>query len=106
MKTQALLIAAAVAAGLTAPVAASSDYQAEALAMYKQMMDRMQMEPSGDPDKDFVMMMIPHHQRAIDMAQLELKYGKDKKLLAMAKKIVSAQENEIKEMQAWQAKTQ
>jgi uncharacterized protein (DUF305 family) len=44
------------------------------------MMQAMMMEPSGDPDKDFAMMMIPHHQGAIDMAKVELQYGKDQQL--------------------------
>jgi uncharacterized protein (DUF305 family) len=48
--------------------------------------------------------MIPHHQGAIDMANIELKYGKDETLRAMAKAIVEAQEKEIKEMKDWQAK--
>jgi uncharacterized protein (DUF305 family) len=43
-------------------------------------------------------MMIPHHQAAIAMAQTELKYGKNPKLLAMAKAIISAQQAEIDEM--------
>jgi uncharacterized protein (DUF305 family) len=51
-------------------------------------------------------MMIPHHQGAIDMANIELKYGKDETLRAMAKMIVEAQEKEIKEIQDWQAKHQ
>jgi uncharacterized protein (DUF305 family) len=70
-------------------------------------MQKMQSDmpkPSGDPDKDFVAMMIPHHQGAIDMAKVELQYGKDPTLRTMAKMIVCAQEKEIKEMKAWQSK--
>jgi uncharacterized protein (DUF305 family) len=62
----------------------------------------MMMEPSGDPDKDFAMMMIPHHQGAIDMAKVELQYGKDQQLRAMAEKIIAAQEAEIAELKKWQ----
>ena len=65
------------------------------------MMTDMGMAMSGDPDKDFVAMMIPHHQGAIDMAKVELQYGKDSKLRAMAEAIVKAQEEEIAEMKAW-----
>jgi uncharacterized protein (DUF305 family) len=61
------------------------------------------MQPTGDADKDFVMMMMPHHQGAIDMAKIELQYGKDKELRAMAEEIVKAQEKEIAEMKKWQA---
>jgi uncharacterized protein (DUF305 family) len=73
-------------------------------ANQKMMDDMMGKQPSGDPDMDFTMMMIPHHQGAVDMAKIELKYGKDKALRAMAKKIVVSQEKEIAEMKAWQAK--
>jgi len=59
---------------------------------------------TGDADQDFVAMMIPHHQGAIDMARVELKYGKDPMLRRLATDIVSAQEKEIKEMQSWQAR--
>ena len=70
-------------------------------------MQKMQSDmpkPSGDPDKDFVAMMIPHHQSAIDMANVELQYGKDPTLKTMAEMIVSAQEKEIEDMKAWQDK--
>ena len=67
--------------------------------------DKMKgMTPSGDPDKDFVMMMTPHHQAAVDMAEVYLKYGKDPQLTRMAKNIISSQTHEIKEMSAWGAK--
>ncbi|WP_027800930.1 CopM family metallochaperone [Paraburkholderia dilworthii] len=59
---------------------------------------------TGDADKDFVAHMIPHHQGAIDMAQVELKYGKDRELKRLARNIVKAQHDEISVMQRWQAK--
>lgn len=59
---------------------------------------------TGNPDHDFVAMMIPHHQGAIDMARVELKYGKDPAMRRLARGIVAAQEKEIKEMRAWQAR--
>ena len=40
---------------------------------------------SGNVDSDFVMLMLPHHQGAIDMAAVELKYGTDPAVLALAK---------------------
>lgn len=64
------------------------------------MMGTMPMESSGDPDADFLLMMIPHHQSAIDMARVELEHGDDEETRAMAQAIIDAQEKEIAEMRA------
>lgn len=61
----------------------------------------MQGIMNPDPDIAFVKGMIPHHQGAIDMANTELKVGKDKTMIDLAKQIKSAQDPEIKQMQAW-----
>ena len=58
---------------------------------------------TGDADRDFVSMMIPHHQGAIDMAEVVLKYGKDPKVKKLAQDIIKAQKHEIAMMQAWLA---
>jgi len=50
---------------------------------------------SGDADRDFARMMIPHHQGAIDMAIAELRYGKDKRLKRLAQEIIVDQQQEI-----------
>jgi uncharacterized protein (DUF305 family) len=55
---------------------------------------------SGDVDQDFVAMMIPHHQGAIDIARAELKYGHDEKLKQLAQTIASEQQQEIQQMRA------
>lgn len=55
---------------------------------------------TGDPDRDFALMMIPHHQGAIDMAKTELLYGKNPVLRRLAQEIVVTQGSEIAVMQA------
>jgi uncharacterized protein (DUF305 family) len=69
----------------------------------KTMMSGMNVKPTGEPDKDFVLMMMPHHQGAIDMAKVELQYGKDPTLRKLATDIVAAQEQEIALMKSWLA---
>jgi uncharacterized protein (DUF305 family) len=59
---------------------------------------------TGDPDRDFVAMMIPHHQGAVDMAKTELQYGKDPALRKLARTIVAAQQKEIAQMTRWQTR--
>jgi uncharacterized protein (DUF305 family) len=55
----------------------------------------MLASPTGDVDRDFVAMMIPHHQGEIDVAQAELKYGHNEELRRLAQNIVSEQAPEI-----------
>jgi uncharacterized protein (DUF305 family) len=69
-----------------------------------QAMDRMDSgmmaaKPTGDPDRDFAAMMIPHHQGAIDMAKVELIYGRDPVLRRLAEGIIVEQQQEIELMQ-------
>src|SRR6266481_5265418 len=65
-----------------------------AAAMDKMMAD-MTVKPTGDVDRDFVAMMVPHHQGAVDMAKAELQYGNNERLRRLAQEIVVAQEREI-----------
>ena len=84
---------------MTKPAATPAD-KAFAASM-KTMMNGMNVKPTGKPDKDFVLMMMPHHQGAIDMAKVELQYGTDPELRQLATDIVAAQEKEIAQMKAW-----
>ncbi len=70
-------------------------------AMMRMHQSMMSMKMTGNPDKDFMMMMIPHHRAAIDMAKVELKYGKGARVKGLARAIISAQQNEISEMSKW-----
>ena len=68
-------------------------------------MDGMQKMPmSGDTDKDFAMMMKMHHQKGVEMAQMELDHGKSPAMKTMAKKIIAAQNKEISQFDQWLAK--
>lgn len=57
--------------------AAEAPYLADNVGAMTQMMINMGIRPSGDVDTDFVAMMVPHHQGAIEMAQAELRYGRN-----------------------------
>jgi len=56
---------------------------------------------TGKADVDFVKGMIPHHAGAIDMAKVEIAFGKDPELKKLAEAIIKAQETEIAQMQEW-----
>ena len=56
---------------------------------------------NGNTDHDFAMLMIGHHQSAIEMAQMELDYGTHEEMKIMASKIIEEQQIEIKDLQEW-----
>lgn len=62
------------------------------------------MKMTGNADKDFVMMMMPHHESAVTMAKDELKHGKHSGLKKMAKKMIEDQNKEIDEFKSWSSK--
>lgn len=57
--------------------------------------------PSGNGDVDFVNLMLPHHQAAIDMAKTQLNYGKDPQMRRLAQEIIADQHSEIELMHLW-----
>jgi uncharacterized protein (DUF305 family) len=59
------------------------------------------IERSGNSDVDFVRLMLPHHQAAIDMAKTQLLYGKDSQMRRLAQEIITDQQLEIDLMQRW-----
>src|SRR5262245_17098946 len=59
------------------------------------------IEQSGDDDVNFVRLMIPHHEGAIDMAKVQLLHGKDPQMRRLAQEIITDQQLEIELMQRW-----
>lgn len=85
------------AAGAT-PSAAEAGYKRAMAVMHEAM---AKLPYSGNADVDFVRGMIPHHQAAIDMAKVVIAHGKDPEIRQLAEDIVTAQEREIDQMEAW-----
>lgn len=73
-------------------------FLAENQAAMARMMTDMDIDPSGDVDRDFSAMMIPHHQGAIEMAQAELRHGRNEQLRRIAQEIIVEQQQEIAAM--------
>jgi uncharacterized protein (DUF305 family) len=59
------------------------------------------VQPTGENDVDFVRLMLPHHQAAIDMAKTQLAYGQDPQMRRLAQEIITDQQSEIELMQLW-----
>lgn len=87
--------APAAAAQKAAP--SSQEFQAANDRMHRD----MGVALTGDADRDFLAGMIPHHQGAIDMAEVVLRHGKDARVRQLAEEIIRAQKAEIAQMQAW-----
>jgi uncharacterized protein (DUF305 family) len=91
-------IAAICAAHFRAASSTEMPFLTDNIAAMSKMMVDMGITPSDDVDRDFVAMMVPHHQGAIDMAQAELRYGHNEALRRMAQEIIVTQQQEIAAM--------
>ena len=86
------------------PAMSSHKEDATAKAMTTMHEAMMNAPMTGEPDRDFVVMMIPHHQGAIDMAKIYLKSGTNPEIEKMAENIIQAQTDEIKKFKLWMEK--
>ena len=83
------------------PANASAATKAYIEAMNKMHGPMMEGAQASDPDVGFVKGMIAHHQGAIDMAEVRLRYGKDPQTKKWAEDVIREQQREINDMQAW-----
>ncbi len=80
---------------------ANSDWSELQASMAKMHLGMASVKESGDSDQDFVRLMLPHHQAAIDMAKIQLLFGKDPQMRRLAQEIITDQQSEIELMQLW-----
>jgi hypothetical protein len=70
-------------------------FYSEMAEVNARMHEGMNIAPGGDVNQDFIRMMIPHHQGAIDMALVLLKYQPEERLRRLAQSIIVEQSQEI-----------
>lgn len=100
-RKSAILLAVMAAVGLSTPLAASTpaaQFMAENEAAMVRMHAAMEIQPTGDIDRDFVAMMIPHHQGGIDMAVAVLRHSQNDQIRRLAQEIIVEQQEEIAAM--------
>jgi uncharacterized protein (DUF305 family) len=73
----------------------SAEFKAETDVAMNKMMTGMAVTSTGNIDRDFAGMMIPHHRGAIDMAKAELCQGHNEQLRRIAEEIIVDQQQEI-----------
>ena len=99
MPRTAIVLSTAILTVAAAPASTpGSEFTREMTAAIGRMMVSMQVRPTGDADRDFAAMMIPHHQGAIKMAVAELRYGANPQLKRIAQEIIVDQQQEITAM--------
>ena len=92
-------------AAMSKPAHAAGKTSMAMHASMEEMHNKMKsMAMTGHQDMDFAMMMVAHHQGAIDMAQAQIDHGKDKQMISAAKKIIAVQKKEIAMFEAWMKK--
>lgn len=96
--TLAAVAAPASAAEASADAANHAAFLAENDRAMERMMNEMAIAPSGDVDRDFVHMMVPHHRGAIEMAMAQLRHGRNPQLRRLAQEIIATQQQEIAAM--------
>ena len=79
-------------------VTGETPFLAENATAMTKMMNDMAVKPTGDVDADFVAMMVPHHQGAINMAIAVLRYGRNAQIRRLAQEIIVTQQQEIAAM--------
>ena len=79
-------------------VSAEASFLVENDAAMRKMMNDMAVTPTGDVDADFVAMMVPHHQGAIDIALAVLRHGRNPQIRRLAQEIIVTQQQEIAAM--------
>ena len=94
----ALLVGLILAAPTSFAGGVESVFLAEHDAAVAKMTAAMKLQPAGDVDADFVATMIPHHQGAIEVAQAELRYGRNERLRRIAQEIIATQREQIAAM--------
>jgi uncharacterized protein (DUF305 family) len=97
---------ASVALPPGSPAAAFHQQMDSVMTVMDHGMQQMGGVPPTDLDASFAAMMVPHHQGAVDMARLQLLYGKDPELRRLAQSIIAEQQIEIQQMTAWLRKHQ